>query len=303
MVKGVILSLILLSTSPVGGEVFLQCLPETLQKFNLTAANFSELKYTVYPLVNPSIIQSKNLGTVSSSCLFPIHLIGEITNRDGEQMERLLKAKKDPLISVSVNSSGGDVNAAIKIGRLLLSHEANVSVKDGDLCASSCVLVLAGAVRKDIEGTVAIHRIQFADHRVAASLNQEQYRKIYEQGMDEIKSYLKEMGIRPDLADEMMRYSSDEAHVLSLPEIKYYGLDQVNPYYYEQGKSKVIADCGQEWWDTWQILRRVADEKCGALPELPKDPTLEDRLQWPTRVDSYMKCIDGILGPLRKMCK
>lgn len=167
--------------------------------------------------------------------------------------------------------------------------------------------MLAGGAEKDIEGTVAIHRIQFGNHAVAATLNQEQYRKTYAQGMDQIKSYLKEMGIRPDLADEMMRYSSDEAHVLSSPEIKYYGLNQINPFYYEQRKSKTIAECGQEWWDTFQIVLRLADDKCGeAMPKIPKDAsgrrTLEDTAEWPMRVEKWLQCRNSFLEPVAKLC-
>lgn len=88
---------------------------------------------------------------------------------------------------LSLNSPGGDVYESMKIGRLLINKKVRTSVNSGNVCASACVLVFAGGVYKLFlagGGKLAIHRIQFANHEVAARLKEDAYRKLYDQGMD-----------------------------------------------------------------------------------------------------------------------
>ncbi len=113
-----------------------------------------------------------------------------------------------------------------------------------------------------------------------------------------MRIYLKEMGIRPELADEMMRYSSDEAHILTSDEIEFYGLNEINPYVYEQEKSRWIALCGQEWWDVKQDAEKIANDKCGYwnfLEKLKHGGQIVD-------IKKQQECRRSILEPLYKIC-
>jgi len=60
-----------------------------------------------------------------------------------------------------INSGGGSIDAAIAIGRLLRNERASLDVTG--VCFSACVLVLAGAVERNVgdANKVGIHRPYF----------------------------------------------------------------------------------------------------------------------------------------------
>ena len=60
--------------------------------------------------------------------------------------------------SVVLNSSGGSVEAAKKIGRLIRANHLSTWIFRHDSCASACVLLLQAGVCKMAEGEVGIHR-------------------------------------------------------------------------------------------------------------------------------------------------
>ena len=198
--------------------------------------------------------------------------------------------KRQLPIFLSLNSGGGDVHEAIKIGRLI-SKDANLTtrIEPNEVCASSCVLILAAGNTKSIFGKVGIHRMSFMGLK-SSKLVPEEYRKIYDSSMDNLKLYLSELGISTQLAEDMMRYSSDDIHILSNNEIDSYGLSKDNPYNYELKKSKEIARCGEDWYKTKLVLNEVASSRCAANKLKSND------------ADVGWRCIDEIMLPHYKTC-
>jgi hypothetical protein len=78
--------------------------------------------------------------------------------------------------SFRINSRGGDVSAAMTIGRIFRQETSFLQV-DG-VCISACVLVLAGAVERFVKTSfmVGIHRPYLAQ----TSYTEEQARKLYD---------------------------------------------------------------------------------------------------------------------------
>jgi hypothetical protein len=64
--------------------------------------------------------------------------------------------------AVYLDSLGGDVAAAIEIGRLIRDQKMPAVIDSSAKCVSACVLVLAGATQRKIRGAVGIHRPYFA---------------------------------------------------------------------------------------------------------------------------------------------
>jgi hypothetical protein len=145
-----------------------------------------------------------------------------------------------------------------------------------------------------LSGKLVIHRIQFSDHANAAVLKPNEYRLAYDKGISDMKAYFSEMGIRADLVDEMMRYSSDEGHVLTRKQIDNFGLSQQNPYRYEQEKSRWIGRCGKDWWELKKIVDSQVKLKCGIAK-------IEDGNVVPD-MSAMDKCIDGLMEPLYSNC-
>src|ERR1700724_647539 len=80
---------------------------------------------------------------------FTIIVIGEIKAGDGVAFARAVK--REGQLWVDLDSPGGDVDAAMAIGRMVRKSEGSVSVKGK--CYSSCVLIYAsGVTRLELSG-------------------------------------------------------------------------------------------------------------------------------------------------------
>jgi ATP-dependent protease ClpP protease subunit len=126
-----------------------------------------------------------------------------------------------------INSPGGSVPAAMAIGRMFRKEHAWLGV-DG-ACISACVLILAGAVDRQIGGTavVGIHRPYFAT-TPQQRMTPDQVRDAYARMLQDIRAYLREMDVPERLADEMLATEPERVHVLTLAELTTYGLARID---------------------------------------------------------------------------
>ena len=66
-----------------------------------------------------------------------------------------------PMLVLELDSSGGDMEEAMRLGRWLRGKWGGAAVMAGDRCVSACVLVLAGAVVREAAGDVGVQRQPF----------------------------------------------------------------------------------------------------------------------------------------------
>jgi len=156
-------------------------------------------------------------------------LTGTISAADVKQLARLLPpgATSERAIArlLSIESPGGDWNAAMAIGRILRRGDVFVWV-GAQGCHSACVLVLAGAPRRTILGPVGIHRPYSSDVMpLSYSDAQQRYRALEAA----TKRYLEEMNLPASLFDAMARVPSESLRVLSKEEIVNFGLEGMDP--------------------------------------------------------------------------
>ena len=156
-------------------------------------------------------------------------LTGQISVADVKQLERLLPqgraAERGMARSLSIESPGGDWNAAMAIGRILRRADVVVMiVKKG--CHSACVMVLAGAPRRIVLGPVGIHRPYPTDVQ-PRSYSDAQHR--YQTMAATAKLYLEEMNLPPSLFDAMSRVPPESLRVLSREELVTFGLEGRDP--------------------------------------------------------------------------
>lgn len=140
---------------------------------------------------------------------------GVITQKDSKEIGQIadrIVASRNRNSIFQLDSAGGDVEAAIKIGRELRSLGAMAAVLEDATCASSCVFVLAGATTRVAAGQIGIHRPYSlrTDLRDYNSIQTEQ-RKLSRMA----KEYLEEMNVTPQLYDAMMRVNSEKIRILS----------------------------------------------------------------------------------------
>lgn len=117
----------------------------------------------------------------------------------------------------SIDSAGGSVIAAMKIGRLLRQERESVMVEG--ICFSACVFVLAGAVDRVVfpPGKVGIHRPYLGSYSSEA-------RREIESALRLMRDYLREMDVSPQLADDMIAVEPEDNRVLTASQLASYGL-------------------------------------------------------------------------------
>ena len=157
-----------------------------------------------------------------------ITLSGEILTNDIEHFSSFAEmAHKDGPYVVLLDSSGGDLETALAMGRIIRKHRAIVIVEEVGKCLSSCVFVLAGGITRAVYGPVGIHR-PFDPKDLQT--NEKLQRERYEQLGSEVKSYLETMNIPAELYDHMIRIPPQKITYLSRDQLQRYGLSENDPY-------------------------------------------------------------------------
>lgn len=150
---------------------------------------------------------------------------GEISRSELDGVAQAIELKKNPRLTVFVESRGGDWDAAMQFGRFLRKARALVTVTEGG-CYSACVLVLAGGVHRFINGPVGIHRPYSPDLSP----------KTYEEAQNQYRAleaatrrYLSEMNLPGTLFDAMLRVPPESMRVLTTKELEGFGLSHDDP--------------------------------------------------------------------------
>jgi hypothetical protein len=134
--------------------------------------------------------------------------------------------------SVSLDSSGGDVLAAIRIGRKVREAQMHAEISPAAVCQSACVFVLAGAVVRESYGEVAIHRAYFRD--LPAGLSQAEVTRRIRRLDGDIRAYLREMNVPEALLDRMRAVPPDQMERLTPTELSRMLLNGNDPVYDER---------------------------------------------------------------------
>jgi ATP-dependent protease ClpP protease subunit len=161
-------------------------------------------------------------------------------------------------VNILLQSMGGDVDAALEIGRLLREREANAIVPEGSKCASACVLVLAGATTRSVSGEVGIHRPYF--ETPSREITSEDIRRVSNLRHEQISAFFREMNISPRLADDMMMIRSDQIKWLSKGEVEIYGIGADDPVILETKiltRARKFGLTRAEYEVRWPIAREA----------------------------------------------
>lgn len=161
--------------------------------------------------------------------VYHIHIINTITKSDYASLQEKVTAADASFFFFRLNSRGGDVITALKIGRFLrkIKH-SSVSVPENSICYSACVFILSGAHSRFMrDGKIGIHRPYDPNDRITSPDAQKaKYAKMGKM----IKNYLSEMNVKPQLYDDMLYISPDNVRILSNRELLSYGLVEEDPF-------------------------------------------------------------------------
>ena len=219
-----------------------------------------------------------------------LHLGGEITPAVYSRLETSIRKRdSERTVEVLIDSPGGDLATAMKIGRLFRAGApVTAIVAPGAKCASACVLALVGATTRVIGGSVAIHRPYTVDanHRAYGEL-QKQFAQIDTQA----RVFLAEMNIPPSLYDEMLRYPPESIRVLSKEELDRFRISGTDYVWEETVQRRHAQTLGIDRQTYVQRLG-LAGRMCSTPPgEGPGEGTE----QWAARLVAANDCRHRIL--------
>lgn len=261
---------------------------------------YSHIAQTLRMLLCPLLFLSSGyaIATVTritdpSRCLESHAGCWEISGVISEADHQEVKAIADRLVATTrtlflptlffyLNSEGGDIEAAIGIGRQLRRIGATTLMWEGAQCVSACVFVLAGATRRILAGRIGIHRPYSVrtDQRRYDAIQQDQRRlaKL-------AKDYLEDVNVSPSLYDAMVRIPPEKMRLLSRADLDLYGITDVDMVEQELEDASEARKYGLP---KTEYLRRKAQVNVTCAREHRRGKTLGD-------FDSYFSCRDKVL--------
>lgn len=247
--------------------------------------------------------QLKRLHTVPGNTPIPedfvprILISGEIVAGDERKLANVLAEADQFLASqkpapengnfrwaadtVWLDSNGGNISTAMTMARLIRAHHLSTLVADQAVCASACVLVLAGGVSRmgRAEAAIGLHRPQFANPAEATGKGFDEFNARYSAAVEVHRKFLLEMNIPPAVLNAILAVPSNEIRWISVKEAEAMSLLGSDPVYAEWRRSKRTADLGREymqWEDRYLkcLSTRGWEVDCTKVvgPEPPKRP-------------------------------
>jgi hypothetical protein len=122
--------------------------------------------------------------------------------------------------ALRLNTTGGDLNEAMRIGRWARGLKMAVIVQDASVCLSSCVYILAAGLQKHPYGDIGIHR----PYLVAAPAGGAD--KVMKQALRLSQEYFVEMNTPAQLAEDMFSTAPDDMKLLGDASLSKYRLNQ-----------------------------------------------------------------------------
>jgi len=196
--------------------------------------------------------------------VFRLRFKGRVTQEFTHLVQRLAAVAEDLSIGkrvLDIDSSGGMVEEAIRAGDVIAETRWTIWVREGAVCHSACVFLLAGGDTRLIGGRVGIHRIirMSSSATTRAELNRE-LRAVY----GRVRDYLERNGAATAVADLMMAVPNRNLRILAPDELKLYGLDGVNPAQDDLDRLRLMRKCGEDFVVRRDAYVRAFDSSCSA---------------------------------------
>ncbi len=144
-------------------------------------------------------------------------LIGGV---DAGGADRIIKELADAAPSkLYLNSPGGSVDDALRLGRYLRSAGIETVVAKGDVCLSACPYIFAGGETRSADGTLGVHQHSFGQNTyLPAFLAVEDIQR----GQSQVMTYLDDMGLDVRVMSHALATGPQDIYVLLPEELKQY---------------------------------------------------------------------------------
>ncbi len=221
-----------------------------------------------------------------------VHLVGEIGSKDVAELKKHIGRSPVGYVMLYVNSRGGNWEAAMALGRLLRASRSAVTVGEGSVCLSSCVILLAGATTRivDERARVGIHRpFSSSTKPVSFEQAQAQYRRLETQ----TREYLREMNMPESLWDAVVATPPEQMKILSYKELETFRLAGKDPALQEVEDSDAARKYGITK-EVYFVRKNQVWPKCGSL--FPTRAEIDGNQEIAvSKLTAYNKCEHAVL--------
>jgi hypothetical protein len=135
----------------------------------------------------------------TDSSLF-VDVSGTITSQDPKLFEEVVQDLGGRRLYTRLDSVGGDVFAAMHIGRLIRKHDGVTVISVPSKCYSGCALLFIAGVMRHNLGELGLHR----PYQIAVLQNRQTNDKQLPRLLTLIKQYVAEMGVADDFYNQMI---------------------------------------------------------------------------------------------------
>ncbi|GGD37504.1 hypothetical protein [Pseudoxanthomonas indica] len=216
---------------------------------SLEALDFATLEAPVKACQAAGVMRIRYTGKINAEFTALMERASIMANRLGIE-KRVL----------DIDSSGGRVEDGIRAGDIIGASHWTLWVRDGAICHSSCLLILASGDNRIIAGKVGIHRMM----RINSGANSraelaEELRQVYGQ----LKDYLERNGAAVTVADLMMTVPNRRLRLLTATELEEYGLQGANAAQDDLDRIQLTRKCGEEFVRRKDDFMIAFDRQCG----------------------------------------
>jgi ATP-dependent protease ClpP protease subunit len=216
-------------------------------------ATFTDLSFfsvldAMLPCKDSGVVRLRYRGRVASDFTMLVERVGNMAHRMGIQ-QRIL----------DIDSSGGQVEDAIRAGDIMAESRWTIWVREGAVCHSACVLLLAGGDDRLISGAVGIHRIIRIQSKAMsrAELSAELH-----EVHDSMKAYLERNGAGVAVADFMMTVPNRSLRLLTPDELVEFGLTGRNAAQEDLDRIRLVRRCGLDFVRREDAFYRAFELQC-----------------------------------------
>lgn len=221
--------------------------------------------------IRPSPVENP---CVNSICTFNVR--GTISFQTVKEAQSFFLTHGEKTLVANFDSLGGDVRAAIELGRLIRKHLVTTQLLVGD-CASACVLAFVGGVNR----TAPVKQPKFGIHSPYSADTKE---ATYKDADGRFKAtaalsiqYLRDMNIPISLYEEMLRYPAESMHLMTRDELSRHRVLGMDPAEQDRRDSNMARYYGVDK-QTYLSRKQLAKIECDQY--LVESPTRDTILKY-----------------------
>lgn len=214
----------------------------------LTDLGFESVQAALQPCSASGVVRLRYRGKINGDFTDLVERVADMTTRLGIG-KRVL----------DLDSTGGHVEDAMRSGDLIGGAHWTLWVREGAICHSACVLILAAGDTRMISGRVGIHRmIRIGSTATTRAELNDELQAVHEQMLD----YLSRNGAASAIADLMMTVPNRQLRLLQPQELKSFGLDGANAAQDDLDRLTLTRECGEDFMRRRDDFARAFDQRC-----------------------------------------